>query len=273
MTIQKTASRLGLLATFALIGATTPAMAATLFSDTFENAGALVGSTPAVGANWAQTGTTITNPLTVTSGFLPLATSGQDVFGALSSPAPTTAGTKLFTGFNISLTAASATGDYFLHLSDPAGTTTNFYQRVYARSSGAGFQLGIASGSGAGSVITYGSTVLSFTTNYRVVSSWEFIAGTANDALSLYVDPIDPVDTNNTPYIGGYTWTGAIAEPTANVSAVNIRQGTAATAPTLSIDNLMVADTFSSVLIPEPGTMALIGLSLLPGIALLRRRK
>jgi uncharacterized protein len=40
----------------------------------------------------------------------------------------------------------------------------------------------------------------------------------------------------------------------------------------LALDDLTASATFSSA-VPEPGTLALIGLSLLPGIALLRRRK
>ncbi len=41
----------------------------------------------------------------------------------------------------------------------------------------------------------------------------------------------------------------------------------------LALDDLTATASFASAAVPEPGTIALIGLALLPGVALLRRRK
>jgi hypothetical protein len=228
-----------------------------IFSDSFNTNGTLVGTTPQVGGNWTQTSTSATNPVQVVSGQVSLITSGQDVYGAFSSPVPVATTQALQTSFTLTVSAAQAAGDYFLHLSDPVATTTNFYNRIYARSSGGGFQLGFASNSGTGSVITYGTDVLTLATAYQVSSTWNFVAGTLNDTFSLSV--------NGNPYIATYTWTGN-PEPPTNVSAVNFRQGSATNAATVLIDNLQVTA------IPEPSSAAIVGLAL-AGLVRLRRRR
>jgi hypothetical protein len=244
------------------------------FQDNFDNNGALLGLSPNVGGVWTITGTSVVNPLTVTGNSLGILTTGQDAWGALTGVVPATAGNSLFTGVDINVSAAQATGDYFLHLSDPAGTTTNFYQRLFVRSSGAGFQLGLQSNSGTGTLITYGSTVLNLGQNYRVVTSWDFVSGLANDVFNIYVDPTDATPGNNTPYLAGYTWTGN-AEPL-QLAAANFRQGTAANAPTLLADRLVVSNVFADAalltVIPEPAAgFALIALAGMAGLA--RRRR
>lgn len=246
-----------------------------VFEDDFNNNGALLGSTPGVGGVWTITGTSTVNPLTVTGNALQMANNGQDAFGAFTSPVPVTGGNSIYTGATVVVTAANTAGDYFMHLSNPASTTTTiFLQRLFVRSSGAGFQFGLASNSGTGAVTTWGTTELSLNQAYRVVTSWDFVAGSGNDVFNVYVDPTDATQGNNTAYIAGYNWTGT-AEPTA-LAAFNVRQGTAANAATLSVDNVTVATTFSEAArltaIPEP-TAAGLALMGLIGLAGFNRRR
>lgn len=253
-----------LLVTATLVGlfawASLAAHAEVVFQDAFLVDGPLVGSTPQTGTgNWTQTGTSTVNPLTIAGGVLNIGTNGQDAYGTFSSAVSATAGTSLFSAFDLSITSAQAGGDYFFHLSNPAGTTSNFYQRFFARSSGSGYQLGISSGSGTGSITTYGSDVLTFGQTIRIVTAWDFVAGSNNDLLSIYVNPTDPVRGNNTTYVGGYSWTGSLAEPT-SIAAVNFRQGTATSAPVASIDNLIVATNWGDLTaIPEPSSIVVLG--------------
>ncbi len=230
------------------------ASATIVLSDDFSTNGALVGQSPDVGTGvWTQIGTNSLSPLTVTSNALPVSAGSnfQDAGAQFSASVPNTAGTSVFSGLDINLSVAQATGDYFSHLSDPALSTSGFYQRLFARSATGGYQLGLLETSGG--TTTWGTTVLSLSQKYRVAIAWNFVSGTTNDTFSLYVDPTSATEGSNTPYLT-HTWTSATAEP-ANVSSGNFRQGSGTTGPTLTADNLIVATTFaeaSGVAIPEP---------------------
>lgn len=230
--------------------------AVVVFSDDFSTNGSLLGTTADIGGVWTITGTSVINPLTVASTALGVATTGQDAYAGLSASVPSIAGNAIITTFSLTVSAVQTGGDYFLHLSDPVATTSNFYSRIYARSSATSgfYQLGIQSNSGTGNVITYGTSEIALGQTIAVGLTWTFVAGAANDTLSL--------TTDGNSYISGYTWTGN-AEP-AQITAVNIRQGSATTAPTLTVDNLQVNA------VPEPTIAILGGLGLL---TLLRRRR
>lgn len=208
-----------------------------------------------VGQNgWTQTSTNIATVFqTVSNGVvvLPSGATGQDTWNAFSSVVDTTvSGNYLLTTIRFSLTnAANATGDYFFHLSSPTNTTSNFYQRLYSRSNSTGFQLGISATGNAASA-SFGS-LLSLNTPYEVKLKWDFVAGSANDLISLYVDPSDPIITNNTPY-ATVSWTNA--EPAA-LAAANLRIGGSTTTPGVLVDSIEVQ------LVPEPSTYAMLALA------------
>lgn len=228
----------------AFIASTHVLSAATYLSDDYSTFadGNLVGQ-----FGWLQTGTAVVaNHIQVTSGQVVLQTSGQDVYKGLTSTVPTTAGTSLYTVAEVTLSAAQATGDYFLHLSDPLGTASNFYQRLFARSSGGGFQFGLVDTSGTGSTTTWGTTVLSFNTIYTVAIAWNFVSGTNNDTFEVFVD--------NASYLT-HTWTStSIAEP-AQIAAANWRQGAAGSSASVKADSLTVTDVNP---VPEPSTYAML---------------
>jgi len=244
-----------------------------VFEDNYNNNGPLLGTTPGVGGVWTLNNSLV-NPLTVTGNILGLMNNGQDAYGAFSNAVPNSAGNGVYSGLDINISAAQAAGDYFFHLSDPVGTNS-FFNRLFARSSGAGFQLGIVDTSGTGSTVSYGSGVLNFNQNYRVVTSWSFVAGTQNDVFSIYVDPTDPNQAGNTAYLGGHVWTSTSVQEPLNVSSVNFRQGSAANAPTLTTDNLTVGTTFAEaarLVVPEPGMAGLALFALVGMTGLIRRR-
>jgi len=230
----------------ALLAGASAAVADTIvFSDNFDVPdGPLNGTTPDVGSGMWTATQSAANPIQIASQRVALVNTGEDSYAAFTAPVPATAGLGLLSSLDINVTAASAGGDYFFHLSNPAGTTSIFVQRLFARSSGNGYQLGLLDTSGTGSVTTWGSTVLDFGTTYGVDVLWNFVAGANNDTFSVSVD--------DTPYLT-HAWTSVNAEPT-NLAAVNFRQGGSSTFPTVYADNLVVTS------VPEPTTVVLASL-------------
>lgn len=242
-----------------VLGGSTSAQGAvftTLYSTDFNaptySDGGLIGQD-----GWAITGASVVNPIAVTNtgtnGIVPLTTTGQDVnrtFAALASD-------SAFLSADFTISAAQATGDYFIHLGD--GGSSNFYGRVYAKSSGAGFVMAMTTSSGAPT--GYGSTVLNFGQTYHMVARYDFVAGAANDTGALYIDPVDPQGVGDTAYVLAQT----IGTDATTISSANLRQGTAANAPTLTVDNLAAVTNA-----PEPASLGLLAVA---GLTLVRRKR
>jgi hypothetical protein len=163
---------------------------------------------------------------------LPMASSGEDVYKAFTSQ---TSG-AVYASALINLSAVQATGDYFFMLM----TGTGFTVRLFARTNGAGFSLGIGKSTAAA---VYDANLLALNTTHLVVIKYQFNAAASDDAVSLFINP-----------------TLGAAEPAANVSSVGaptadaasingygFRQGSAANAPTLVIDGVMVGTTWAQV--------------------------
>ena len=243
------------------------AQSAPIFTENFNSYtnGPLLGQgTPP----WTITGASVVNPISVSSGAVPMANTGQDVNGAFSSVYTGVDGTSFYYGMTINLSAAG-TGDYFAHLSPAAGNTSIFIARLYAQATAGGFFLGYLETSGTGSVVNYGTTVLALNTDYRVTVAYDFVSGPLNDTARVYVDPTSEIELNNTPYLSD-TWTTATAE-SAVFGTLNLRQGGGALASTLTIDNIAVSTVFADVAqVPEPSVFALLGIG---GLAYFLRRR
>ena len=248
------------------------ASAALIFGDDFNSYGAgnLVGQ-----GFWQQTGTVTTSPIQISGGKVFLGTSGQDVnapFGQLNF----VDGNSFYFGATINVSAAQG-GDYFMHWAPgPSGNSSAFFSRMYIKASGAGFLLGyLPTAAGTGGTTNYGSTVLNFNQDYRMVVSYNMVAGAANDTVSVYVNPTDNnVEGNNTAYIASAPWSSAFGE-TNNVMSINLRQGTASIAASLSVDDIVVGTAYSDVtVIPEQATLsiAILGVASLFAAARIRRQ-
>ncbi len=203
-------------------------------------------------ANWTVVSGGTTNPILVATPGLTLpkypgasgnaasfTTTGQDVSRDLT--APVTAG-SVYVAALVNLSAAKS-GDYFLH-GALAGGASPFGGRVFAKSSGTGFQLGVSK---ATSTAAYGAPVYSFGTTYLIVLKYTFNGGTATDDLSdLYV------------FAAGDDYSAEPATPlasstdgtdVASVGAVNLRQGTASNAPTGTIDGIRVGSSWNDAVL------------------------
>jgi hypothetical protein len=232
------------------------AFGATVFLDDFNKANTpLLGSTPNVGAAWSLVSST-TNPLAIVSNAVPMTNNGQDLLSLFLAPVPNQTANVIHTSLDINLSAANATGDYFAHLGD--GSLTIFFQRLFARSSGNGYQLGLVDTSGTGSTVTYGTTVLNFNQTYDVDVNWLNVAGANNDTFAVTVDSL--------PYLV-HAWTSASLEPTF-LNSAHLRQGTAANAATLTVDNY----TVDALVVPEPASIVLTLICSVLGLVVRRNR-
>jgi len=193
-----------------------------------------------------------------TNGVVSLTTSGQDVRRPFDGAATATSG-SVYLAADITVSAAQATGDYALHLTD--GGTSNFYARTYIKSSGTGFVMAL--GTSSGTAVTYGATVLSFGTTYHLLDRYDFVPGLVNDTGALYINPTTLDGSGDTPYVAATT----IGTDATSIAAVALRQGSATSAATLTVDNIQVT---SVPAVPEPASMALLCIA---GVGLLRRRR
>lgn len=212
---------------------------------------------------WVITGSSVINPIlvanTATDGNVSLATTGQDVSHPLGSSG--SGGSTFLVKATINLSAVQTAGDYFIHLGDGGGS--NFVGRVYAKSATGGFVLAYVTSSGTPPAGSYGTTVLSINTAYNILFRYDYVAGATNDTGSLWVNPTTSDGSGDTPYVG-LTILGA--DPTVALSSINLRQGNATSAPTLTVDNISV----SGDLIPEPAA-SLLGV--LGFLTMFRRRR
>jgi hypothetical protein len=248
-------ARIAMIAAGSVLAASSMAHAAILYSTDFNSPtysdGALLGQD-----GWLITGTSVVNPLnvanTATNGSVSLTTTGQDANRPFT---PSVTSDSVFLSADITISAAGSSGDYFLHLSD--GSTSNFYARIYAKAATGGFVMAMGTSSGAA---TYGTDVLLFDTTYHILARYDFVAGAGNDTGALFVNPVDPFGVGDTAYVAA---TNAGTDAT-TISAVNLRQGTASSAPTVVVDNITVS------IVPAPSSMALMGLG---GLLVARRRR
>jgi len=170
-----------------------PAHATLLFTDDFTG---YSGNLEANG--WTKAGS---GPVCVIASATPLTYTGYSSGGGnyVSLPTASSTTSRIYKGFTsttaidntfyvsflLRLSSATATGDYFISLGDPT-TGTAYSPRLFAKSSGAGFVLGVSKNSATG---TYGSTVYSFNTTYLVVMRLSGVTGTSNDTAYVWVNP------------------------------------------------------------------------------------
>ncbi len=217
---------------------------------------------------WQQTSTATNNGPFITNNnqaVLPSGATGQDIWKAFTSNTivvPTNNfGGYLQTKINFSITSATTNGDYFFHLSTVTNTTSGFPQRLFAkRDVSSNLFLGLSATDTTG---IYGTNPLSLNTTYNAVIQWNFLDGTNNDTLSLFVDPTDPILTNNAVYAAT-----AFTTDVSSVAAANLRIGGSTSTPGVLVNSIEVA-----TVVPEPSTYALLLLSGAASLWALKRRK
>ena len=211
---------------------------APILDENFDYGGTAGNLTTVSGGNWnVHSGTTnpigyATTSLSMPSyassgvgGSATFALSGEDVNRTFTEQS---SGNVYYAAL-VSLSSATTTGDYFLHLKDTG--TFNFRARIFAKNSGGQMLFGLSSSTSTG---TYAATNFSYNTTYLVVAKYDLV----NDDSALYVldtcvgtepgTPLVSVDGTATSYA---------------MSAIAIRQGT--NSPAGTVDGIRVATTWA----------------------------
>jgi len=235
---------LALCATLALSGA---AQAALIVADNFNYSGSLTSNGWAAisggGTAVINTGTgldytglpssgvgnsAVINP-PITSG-----ATGEDLRKAF--PAGITSGT-LYTSFLINLTSATSGGDYFFATHATSGG--GFNGRIFAKTSGSGYVLGLTKSS----TIVYDNTVRNFNTTYLVVLKVQISSTTTtDDTVSIWVNPA-LASSESTALLTSNSGNDITAAT--GFDGVVIRQGSAT--PAGKIDSILVGTTWADV--------------------------
>ncbi|MGH8047275.1 MAG: PEP-CTERM sorting domain-containing protein [Chthoniobacterales bacterium] len=185
----------------------------------------------------------------------------QEALGALNT---FNSGTVFFS-IAFQLTSQPTVSAYAFAL---ATGNTNYGATVWIQAAGAGFNFGVANRSN--STPTYDTVELSLNTTYFIVASYTFNAGTNDDSSSLWINPASSNFEAASAPTPTLTVTGG--NDLVQINQFLIRGVTGSGAG--EVDELRVGTTWASVTpVPEPGTVALVGLGLGTVLFGVRRRR
>lgn len=212
---------------------------------------------------WTLSGTNNTNPFMVTSPGLTLtgypsvkgnATTyknfGQDVYKSFTSINSGTA----YLSFLCNVQTASAVGDYFIAMS-LSSSQTNYYARLHIKAQGTNWQLGISKSNEVSGGNVYSPKLLNYNTTYLIVVKHSFVAGDLNDEEKVFI--ISAAIPTTEPATADISLTETTKTDPTDLGIITLRQGGTASGgvitnegPTLKLDGIRVAKTWSSLLIP-----------------------
>ncbi len=144
---------------------------------------------------------------------------------------------NIYASFLVNISAATTTGDYFLHLG-PSNISTTFRGRVFVKKdNNNNVFFGIAqSGTAA-----YSATPYALATTYLIVLKYSIVAGTNNDVASIFINPT----LNAVEPISGWTVNTDATTDIADIGTIALRQSSATTA--LKIDGIRVSTVWSDI--------------------------
>lgn len=114
-------------------------------------------------------------------------------------------------------------------------------------------------------------------TEYRLVLSYDFLAGSGNDVVELFVNPTSPTRAANTPLLSYENFFPDWID-LASLVALQFGSGPIPGTPGYDVGRVIAAGDFASVYsfitpVPEPSSLGLAGLAAAAGIARWRRKQ
>ncbi len=180
-----------------------------------------------------------------------LLATGEDVNKTFTAQ---TAG-SVYASFLVNVSSTSATGDYFFHLG-AASMGTSFKARVFVKNDGGtNLAFGITHTGGASNPATYTPFNYALNTTYLIVVKYTFVSGTANDVVSLIINPV--IGAAEPPV----TVTAIDVSQTdpADIGTVAMRQGTTANLVNVKLDGIRIASSWNDVAGGTPTTSITVG--------------
>lgn len=184
-----------------------------------------------------------------------------------------TSGTLFYSTVMTMTTLPGTGGAYLMHLSDTdTGMDTDFFARLFVKSAGSGYQIGIRNRSLQANpsdypVVYEESVTLALNTAVAVIVKFDF----ETMQSTLWINPVDQSSASVTD-----TFEVAFSGLDQSLSRIALRQ--ASGIGNSSLDQILVGTTFDDVFVavPEPATLALLGggaAGLLASGAVRRRKK
>lgn len=179
--------------------------------------------------------------ITTQGGAAILTTSGEDINRQLGS---VFSSGVVYARFLINVSAAQDAGDYFFHLG-PQTLGTTFRGKAFVKKSTKGFQIGVTK---AGNAPVYSSSEYELNKTHVVVIKYTFKSGSStDDEVVLYINPTlekEPTMANSTTPSG--------ETDAENIGSVALRQGAAANAPSVSVDEIKVSSSWNDLFTNTP---------------------
>ncbi len=165
-------------------------------------------------------------------------TTGNDYNKAFTATAVSSG--NLYFAMLVNLDSARTT-EYFFH-TYRTGATTTYLNRVYVKKALNGnLAFGILKGSSASSV-AWTDSIYTAGTTHLIVLKVEIVAGATNDLISLFINPTingtEPTATKTATDVGSADYT--------DIDRIAIRQGSPSSCPSLRIDGIRVATSWTS---------------------------
>jgi len=181
---------------------------------------------------------------------------GQDVNKTFT---PQTSG-NVYASFIANITAATATGDYFLNLGAET-IATAYFGRVFAKkaadSEKIAFGIQYTSGGTPAPTPTYSDFIYDLNTTYLIVL--KYVIDGANSNSSIIINPGMVITEPTTGWLTNNS--GTSAKP-ANIGSIALRQGSASTAAALKLDGIRVVKSWGDLFVSAGVSTAELNLKL-----------
>jgi Secretion system C-terminal sorting domain len=171
-----------------------------------------------------------------------MVSTGEDVYKFLTRPITTG---SFYVSLMVKIDSAQ-TGDVFFHIGDSVVNNSNKVGQVYAKDSSGKVAFGLAKSGNNNEIYTPARYFRNIT--YLLVLKYQFVAGSNNDLVSLFV--ITPPDcapsVEPPPTLGPIGGSGDLA----NVGKVVLEQGAGSKGPYLVIDGICAYDIWNNSALP-----------------------